>query len=79
MKLIKLVGNTIGIIIGCIIGLSTLLWLNSSVQPVTLSPNPNPGLTGVFTPNSLLDQSQLILQNLGQGPEDIVLGDDGYV
>jgi len=77
MKLIKLVGNIIGIIIGCIIGLSSVLWLNSSVQPVTWSPNPNPGLTGVFTKNNLLDQSQLILQNLGQGPEDIVLGDNG--
>jgi sugar lactone lactonase YvrE len=73
MKLIKLVGMTVVVISSLIF----LLWANSSLQPQVWSPSKNPHFTGVFTKNHKLDQSQLILQDVGLGPEDIVLGKNG--
>lgn len=73
MKLIKLVGMAVVVISSLI----ALLWFNSPLQPKTWSPSKNTGLVGDFAKNNKLDNSVLLLQNLGQGPEDIVLSKDG--
>ncbi|MBU2917194.1 SMP-30/gluconolactonase/LRE family protein [Psychrosphaera sp. F3M07] len=57
--------------------LFVLLWFNSSIHPIIWQPTENPKLSGVFSKNTKLDKSQLILQNLGSGPEDIVLSENG--
>lgn len=73
MKLIKLIGLA-AVVISCLI---ILLWGNSSLEPVVWSPSKNDGLLGDFTKNNKLDNSVLFLQDVGQGPEDIVLSKDG--
>jgi sugar lactone lactonase YvrE len=73
MKFIK----ALAVVLLTITSLLVLLWFNSSLQPQSWSPNKNPHFTGTFTKNTVLDQSQLILQDVGLGPEDIVLGKNG--
>ena len=73
MKLIKVIS---GVAI-TITSLLFFLWFNSSLQPVVWSPSQNLGLVGEFAHNHKLDKSKLILQNVGPGPEDIVVGNDG--
>ncbi|GHB63700.1 hypothetical protein GCM10008107_11010 [Psychrosphaera saromensis] len=73
MKFIK----PVGIVFGTVLSLIILLWANSSLQPVSWYPDESAGLVGDFDKNNKLDSSSLILQNLGKGPEDIVLSNNG--
>jgi hypothetical protein len=62
-----------------------IMWLISPVRPVVWSPDPDNGLTGVYTPNDGLFErdsvgiQQQFLLDVGKGPEDIVIGEDGYL
>lgn len=73
MKFIKVVA----LVTFTLFTLLVLLWCNSTIQPTVWQPTDNQNLTGVFAKNTKLDESQLILQNIGFGPEDIVLAENG--
>lgn len=61
------------------------LWLVSEVRPVAWQPDADPGLNGLYEQNNKLvendnkQRQRLILNGFGKGPEDIVIGDDGYL
>ena len=65
------------IIIVLIISLLIFTTFTSKINPVTWEIAPNPGLIGDFKLNNKLAESNLILQGVGEGPEDIVQGPDG--
>lgn len=62
-----------------------IMWVISPVRPVAWSPDPDDGLRGVYTPNDALfgrdsvAMQQQFLLDVGKGPEDIVIGEDGYL
>ena len=65
------------IIIVLIISLLIFATFTSKINPVTWEIAPNPGLIGDFKLNNKLAESNLILQGVGEGPEDIAQGPDG--
>lgn len=48
-------------------------------EPVAYTPPPNPGMEGVFAPNTLLGNGKFINEELGVGPEDIAFDTAGYL
>jgi hypothetical protein len=65
--------------------LLSLIFFISPVKPVYWTPDPDPKLTGAFAPNNKLfnmrdaQVQQLFLQGVGKGPEDIIIGNDGFL
>jgi sugar lactone lactonase YvrE len=55
-----------------------LLWWPVAIDPVVFSPPPNPGMAGPFAPNDWLRAAEHIADGIGQGPEDITKGPDGF-
>lgn len=56
-----------------------LLVLPAPIDPVSWTPDPNPGLTGPFAPNDKLSDVEHLLAGAGTGPEDIACADDGTI
>jgi sugar lactone lactonase YvrE len=60
-------------------------WVISPVRPVAWTPDPDVGLSAQFLANERLYElnntalQKQYLQDAGEGPEDIVIGDDGYL
>lgn len=60
-------------------------WVTSTIRPIAWTPDPDAGLTGVYASNDRLFEKdnvtiqQSFLSGLGKGPEDIVIGEDGYL
>ena len=65
--------------------LVALAWVVSPVRPVVWIPDPDAGLSAQFAANERLYElnkfplQQEFLQGVGQGPEDILIGEDGYL
>ncbi len=62
-----------------------IAWSTSAVRPLAWTPDPDVGLTGVYASNERLFErgniavQQQFLREVGKGPEDIVIGADGYL
>lgn len=56
-----------------------LLALPAPIDPVSWTPDPNPGLTGPFAPNKKLAEVEHLVEGAGTGPEDIACADDGTI
>lgn len=54
-----------------------LLW-PVPIKPVRYIPSRNPGMTGPFTQNEALVGVQHLIKGVGQGPEDVTSGSDGW-
>jgi sugar lactone lactonase YvrE len=50
--------------------------LPAPIDPVSWTPDPNPGLTGPFAPNDKLAGAERVLEGAGVGPEDIACDAD---
>lgn len=72
--MIKTILKLIGIIL--LLAIAYFLLWPVDLQPVAYTPPPNPGFTGVLTKNNKLAAGELILENIGTGPEDIAMGLD---
>lgn len=48
------------------------------IDPVAWSPDPDPGLTGAFVANEGLAPLTIAAADLGEGPEDVTQGPDGW-
>ena len=70
--LLKLIGG-----LALLAAFYLLLW-PTPVAPVVWQPSPDPGLTGDFLPNTELTRVEHLVNGIGEGPEDITLGKDGY-
>jgi sugar lactone lactonase YvrE len=70
-----------GIIAGlALAGLAAyLLWWPVAIDPVAWVPAPNPGLTGPFAQSQPFTGLQRMVPDLGEGPEDVTLGPDGFM
>jgi len=68
----------IGILVAIGLLLAYLLLWPVPIDPVVWQPGKNPGLTGDFEANDLLSNADLPFAVLGQGPEDVTHGADGY-
>ncbi len=60
-----------------ITGAYLLLW-PVPIEPVAWDPGPNPGMTGPYAPNRDLAMIQHLAMGVGQGPEDVTRGADGF-
>ncbi len=54
-----------------------LLVLPAPIDPVSWTPDPNPGLTGPFEPNRQLAEAERLLDGVGVGPEDVACAPGG--
>ena len=73
MKLIlKLIGGLV------LLAVLYLLAWPTPVTPVVWQPSPDPGLSEDFSPNTDLTGVEHLVSGIGEGPEDITLGKDGY-
>lgn len=70
-----------GIIAGLLLaGLTSyLLWWPVAIEPVAWVPAPNPGLTGPFAQSQPFTGLQRMVPELGEGPEDVTRGPDGFL
>jgi sugar lactone lactonase YvrE len=57
--------------------LAYLLAWPVSIEPLAWTPPPNPGFTGAYAVNDALAEAELLLENVGRGPEDVARGPDG--
>lgn len=64
--------------IAVVAAMGYLAFWPSWIQPAAWEPAPNPGLTGVFAPNTLLESVERLIEG-ADGPEDIELGPDGWL
>jgi sugar lactone lactonase YvrE len=48
------------------------------IEPVAWTPEPNPGMTGVYAPNTALAGIERLAEGI-VGPEDVELGPDGWI
>jgi sugar lactone lactonase YvrE len=67
------------IVVILLVGIVTylLVW-PVSIEPVRFDPSENPGMTGPFVQNDALASVQHLSKDIGQGPEDITKGEDGF-
>jgi len=61
----------LGLAVAIMAGTGLLLVLPAPIDPVSWTPDPNPGLTGPFEPNRQLADTELLLEGVGVGPEDV--------
>jgi len=54
----------------------SLLW-PVPIDPALFVPADNPGMTGVYAPNTALASTEHITPGIGTGPEDVTRGPDG--
>lgn len=54
-----------------------LLW-PVPIEPVRYIPSENPGMTGVFVQNEALAGVEQLIKGIGEGPEDVTKGPDGF-
>jgi len=73
MWLISRAGSAVALAV-----LAYLLFWPVPIDPLPWKAPPNPGRTGAFAPNSLLAAAEQPMSTLGDGPEDIVRGPDGW-
>lgn len=65
--------------------LLVIAWATSPVRPISWVPDHDPGLNVEFAANNTLFENTpslkqiQVLQNVGHGPEDIIIGKDGYL
>lgn len=65
--------------------LLVIAWATSPVRPISWVPDHDPGLNVEFAANNTLFENTpslkqiQVLQNVGHGPEDIIIGNDGYL
>jgi len=67
----------LGFVVAIIAGTGLLLVLPAPIDPVSWTPDPNPGLTGPFEPNRQLAEAELLLEGVGVGPEDVACAPGG--
>jgi sugar lactone lactonase YvrE len=65
-------------VIVCLLLLVALLLATSKVDPIAWEPALNPGLMGAFLANEKLAALQHLIVDLGEGPEDVTRGPDGF-
>jgi len=58
-------------------GVLLLALFPAPIDPVAWEPDPDPGLTGHFTPNDRLANVERLLVGVGVGPEDVACGPGG--
>ena len=58
----------LGFVVAIIAGTGLLLVLPAPIDPVSWTPDPNPGLTGPFEPNRQLAEAELSARRGGRGP-----------
>ncbi len=59
--------------------LAYLLFFPIKIEPVAYTPPPDPGLKGLFAPNTKLAQTQHLISGTGIGPEDIAMSLDSML
>lgn len=74
-RLLQLAALFLGLLLVCLL----FAWWRSPIDPVAWQPDPNPGLSGPFTANALLDDASLLRPHKGIGPEDVLPANDGWV
>ena len=67
----------LGLVVAVVAGVLLLLALPAPIDPVSWTPNPDPGLTGPFEPNLQLAEAELLLEGVGVGPEDVACAPGG--
>ena len=61
-----------------LVGAAYLLAWAVPIEPVAWQPSEHPGMTGVFAANEKLAAAARLVDGIGEGPEDITRGPDGY-
>ncbi len=56
-----------------------LLFWPAPIAPAVFIPAENPGLTGAFAPNQSLRPVKHLAEGIGQAPEDVTKGPDGFL
>jgi len=64
--------------IAVVTAIGYLVFWPSWIHPVAWTPEPNPGFTGIFAPNTQLAGVERLIEGV-VGPEDIELGPDGFL
>jgi len=59
--------------------LAYLLFFPISAEPVSYTPPPDPGLKGLFAPNTKLAKTQHLIPGVGIGPEDVAMSPDSML
>ncbi|MFT4762381.1 MAG: sugar lactone lactonase YvrE [Saprospiraceae bacterium] len=62
-----------------LIGIAYLFLWPVDLDPAAYTPPPNPGFQGDFAKNNKLAAGELVLKDVGVGPEDIALSPDGLL
>ena len=68
---------SIVLLLVCVLLVYLLFW-PVAANPVAFNPAPNPGMSGSFAPNELLRTAQHLASGIGEGPEDVTKGPDGF-
>ena len=63
---------------GFILIIAYLLFYPVPIDPVKYIASENPGMTGPYAQNNALSNAEILLQNVGTGPEDVARGPDGF-
>lgn len=69
----------LGIALVMVVAVLVLLRQPAPIDPVSWTPDPNPGLTGPFAPNDRLAGAERLLEGAGVGPEDIACAEDSTI
>jgi hypothetical protein len=72
------VPTTIAVLVGAGLAAYLLGW-PVAINPVAWQPAPNPGLTGPFARSQPFTGLQPLVPALGEGPEAVALGPDGFL
>ena len=62
-----------------VVAILYFLFWPADFEPVAYTPPKNPEFTGVFAKNNQLNNAEIIINNIGIGPEDIVIGPDSFL
>lgn len=59
--------------------LLAIAFLRADIDPVDIQHPPGAGLSGTLAPNDAIKSASLLLDGVGVGPEDIAVGQDGWM
>ena len=67
----------LGLTLVIVVAIIGVLVMPAPIDPVSWTPDPDPGLTGPFAPNDELAKAELLLEGDVIGPEDIACAESG--
>lgn len=79
LNAIKILKKILFILLVIVVLLLILVFLPAPIAPEAYSPPMKPELTGVLSPNTLLQNSELLLEGEINGPEEVAINADGLI